>query len=146
MRLPGAKHMRREAETQREEQMKTHYKIGIALIAGVALGAAAVKGLNAQAKPPGYFVFDIEVTNSQGYQPVIDRTPATLVPYGGRFLIRGGPPKVLEGAAPNRFGIIAFDSVEKAQAWYDSPATKEVTAIRTQTAKSRTFLIEGASN
>ncbi len=34
--------------------MKTNYKIAIALVAGAAVGGAAVQGLHAQAKPPVY--------------------------------------------------------------------------------------------
>jgi hypothetical protein len=47
--------------------MKTNYKIAIALIAGAALGGAAVQGLHAQAKPPVYSVTEIDVTNVEAY-------------------------------------------------------------------------------
>jgi len=49
----------------------------------------------------------------------------------------------LDGNAPKLSVIIAFDSKEKAQAWYNSAAQKEVTAIRTKTTKSRAFIVEG---
>ena len=40
--------------------MNTKSKIAIALVAGVALGAAAVQGLHAQAKPKAYVVSELE--------------------------------------------------------------------------------------
>lgn len=49
------------------------------------------------------------------------KVPATLAPYGGRFAIRGGKLKNLEGEAPGRFVIIEFDSLKNAQKWYQSP-------------------------
>ena len=58
--------------------MKTNYKMAIALIAGVAIGGAAVQGLHAQAKPPGYVVIDANVTNADGftkdYAPKVGRS------------------------------------------------------------------------
>ena len=47
--------------------MKTNYKIAIALVAGTALGAAAVQGLHAQAKPPAFVVAEIDVTNQEAF-------------------------------------------------------------------------------
>ena len=100
--------------------MKTHHTVALAMLAGFGLGAVAVQGLRAQATAPGYLVFNNEVTDVQGYQPVVDGTPKTFAPYGARFLIRPTTPEVLEGPKPNRFGVIAFDSVDKARAWYDT--------------------------
>ena len=43
--------------------MKSNYKVAAAMLAGVALGALAVQGLHAQAKPPLYSVAEIDVSN-----------------------------------------------------------------------------------
>jgi uncharacterized protein (DUF1330 family) len=42
--------------------------------------------------------------------------------------------------------VIAFDSKEKAQAWFDSPETKETNAIRRKTTQSTSFIVEGVAN
>jgi hypothetical protein len=47
--------------------MKTHYTVALSMIAGAALGAAAIQGLHAQAKPPVYSVAEISVTNLDAY-------------------------------------------------------------------------------
>ena len=47
--------------------MKTRYVIALSLLAGTALGAAAVQGLHAQAKPPVYYVAEIDVTDLDGW-------------------------------------------------------------------------------
>jgi Domain of unknown function (DUF1330) len=44
---------------------------------------------------------------------------------------------------PKRFVIIAFDSMEKAQAWNSSPAQKAVFEITAKTTKQRRFIVEG---
>jgi hypothetical protein len=43
--------------------MNRSVTIGLAMLAGAALGAAAVEGLHAQAKPPVYQVVEIDVLN-----------------------------------------------------------------------------------
>jgi len=39
--------------------------------------------------------------------------------------------------------IIAFDSVEKARHWYNSPAYQELVPVRQKTATSTLFIAEG---
>jgi hypothetical protein len=47
--------------------MKSNYKVAVAMLAGVALGALLVQGLHAQAKPPIYVVAEIDVSNIDAY-------------------------------------------------------------------------------
>jgi uncharacterized protein (DUF1330 family) len=42
-----------------------------------------------------------------------------------------------------RFIAYAFDSVEKAQAFNNTPYMKEVNAIRDTTTQARSFIVEG---
>jgi len=42
--------------------MKTRYTVALSMFAGAALGAAAIQGLHAQAKPPVYLIGQIEVS------------------------------------------------------------------------------------
>jgi hypothetical protein len=61
------------------------------MLLGAALGAAAVTGLHAQAKPPVYLVSEIEVTNPAAYgaefapqaQAVINAAGCRLIAIGG---------------------------------------------------------------
>jgi uncharacterized protein (DUF1330 family) len=39
--------------------------------------------------------------------------------------------------------VIAFDNVEKAREWYDSPAYAAIRPIRQMAAKRRLFIVEG---
>ena len=115
--------------------MDTRYKIALALLAGAGVGAAAIQGLHAQVKPPTYVVVAVRsMKDAAAFQAgVADKaSPAALAAAGGHYIIRTQKITALDGTPPQRFALIAFDSVEKAQAWKDSAATKEITATRTQ--------------
>jgi uncharacterized protein (DUF1330 family) len=128
--------------------MKMHYAIGsgAAVLAGFAAGVATIGALYAQAKPPVYVIIDIsETLDADAYvKAVAAAEPNATISAGGRFIIRNNAPVTLDGPAPpNRFVVIAFDTDEKAKAWYNSQAIREVNAVRMKTTKSRAYLVEG---
>ena len=130
--------------------MKIKSRVVLAVLAGVVIGAIAVKGLQAQAPSastlPAFYIAELEVSDPEGLKPHGARVASTLEPFGGRFNVRAGKIAPLEGEAPKgRSVVIAFESMEKAQAWYDSPAYQEIKPIRHKAAKSRTFLVEGTA-
>ena len=47
--------------------MKQYFGLGLAMLAGTAIGSAGVGVLHAQAKPPVYLVTEIDVTNPEAY-------------------------------------------------------------------------------
>jgi uncharacterized protein (DUF1330 family) len=130
--------------------MNRHISIGLAMLAGAVLGAAAVNGLHAQSKSLGaYAVVDIsEMIDANLFrQQLLPKvTPAALATFGGQYAIRTDNITALDGTPPQRFVVIAFDSMDKAKAWSSSPSQKEVDAIRMKATKSRQFLVEGFSN
>jgi uncharacterized protein (DUF1330 family) len=126
--------------------MNTNYKVAIALVAGAAIGGAAIQGLHAQAKPPAYVVIPIlKINDDAAFKAgVIDKaTDAAMAAVGGHYLIRTQKFTRLDGNPPERLVVIAFDSVEKAQAWENAPAVKEVTAARMKSTNSHSFIVEG---
>ncbi len=124
--------------------MKALYHWSLAVLAGAALGAVAVHGLRAQAKPPVYVVAEIEVTDPATYQTYVDRNGALVQSFGGRFLARGGKTETIAGPVPRgRVAIYTFESMEKMQAWRDSAPYKELIAIRDQSSTFRSFAVEG---
>ena len=107
--------------------MNRFVSVAMAMLAGAALGAVAVNGLNAQTKPPTYVVIDIaQMTDPEGFKAI----PASPAP----------------SAAPKRFVVLAFDSKEKARGWYDAPDIKEINTLRDKTTKSSAFIVEGVAN
>jgi len=125
--------------------MKSNHKIAVALVAGVAIGGAVMQGLHAQAAAPAYVVTYIsDITDPEGFKALPPKAgPETLAPFGGKYLIRTENITALEGTAPKRFVVIAFESVAKAKAWKDSAGAKEINSIRVKTTRSSQFLVEG---
>jgi uncharacterized protein (DUF1330 family) len=125
--------------------MKTNYKLALAALAGISIGVAGLKTIDAQQvkAPPAYVIAEVDVTDPTAFQKYADQVPETLAPFGGHYLIRGGKIQALEGEAPNRVVVIAFDSTEKARGWYDSPAYQAIKSLRQTAAKSHILIVEG---
>ena len=117
----------------------------LTLLAGVAIGAVAVHSLHAQAKPPGYYIAEITVKDQDAYgKEFVPPATKSLQDQGGKFVIRGGKTVATQGAAPApRVVVLQFESLDKAQAWWNSPVQKEAQAIGDKYATFRSFLVEG---
>jgi uncharacterized protein (DUF1330 family) len=61
-------------------------------------------------------------------------------------VVRTQTIRSLDGPSPQRFVLLAFDSVENALAWNDSPAVKEITAARIKSTDSLSFIVEGVAD
>ena len=111
-------------------------------------GAAVVEGLHAQAKPPTFVVVAIRsIKDPDGLQAVIMKTaPEVLAAAGGHYVIRTSDIRALDGTASKRFVLIAFDSVEKAQACHNSAAQRVIDALRVKSTDSLSFVVEGLPN
>jgi uncharacterized protein (DUF1330 family) len=131
--------------TRRKLAMNTNSKIALAILAGAALGAAATQGLRAQAKPAGYYVAEITVKDQASYmKDFVPPATKSLQDAGGKFVIRGGRTIATQGSPPApRVVVLQFDSLDKAEAWWNSPAQKAAQAIGDKYATFRAFLVEG---
>ena len=124
--------------------MKTHYTVTLAMLCGFGLGAIAVQGLHAQAKPPVYTVTEIDVHNVDGYmkdfvpvvQPIIKKAGGTLIAASLKVT-------AMLGTAPKRVAINRWDSLQAAQALYTSPEYKAAQAIGDKYATFRRYAVEG---
>ncbi len=126
--------------------MQSLHKIGMALVAGAAIGVAAVQGLHAEAKPTAYVVVAIRnITDAEGLKTVAEKAPAIITAAGGHPLVASDAITSLDGKPPQRFILIAFDSIEKAKAWSDMPAMRELTAMRIKSTDSLSLIVEGSA-
>ncbi|WP_230532524.1 DUF1330 domain-containing protein [Microvirga roseola] len=73
------------------------------------------------------------------------RINETLEPFGGRFLIHGGPVEVREGTWSGDLIVIAFPDRESARAWYDSPAYRRILPLRTGNSRGDVIFADGVS-
>ncbi len=85
-----------------------------------------------------------EVMDKEKYGEYIKRVPQTIEEFGGEYLARGGKVKVVSGDwNPARLIIVKFDSMEKFQAWWNSPEYRAVAPLREQATKTNAVVVEG---
>jgi uncharacterized protein (DUF1330 family) len=126
--------------------MKTNPKPIFLLLVGVLAGMMCGLFIRGQQlkTPPGYLITEAEVTDPAALQTYGEKLAKTLVPFNHHFVVRSSKIQVLEGdVLKSRVVIIAFDSVEKAREWYDSPAYAALRPIRQNATKARIFIVEG---
>ena len=125
--------------------MKTRYAVALSMIAGAALGGAAIQGLNAQAKLKAYSIAEVEVTDASaqpGYLPVVRKA---LEQSHGRSLrtLNGRVVSVEGGTPPKNVAIVEWDSVDDALAFYKSKAWNELAPQREKAQKTiRRYVVE----
>ena len=115
------------------------------MLGSFALGAGSLEVLRAQAKPPAYVISEIEVTNADAYaKEYVPLANKALADSGQKRLASGGKTVALAGEPPaSRIVVSMFDSLEKAQAAYTSPAYLEARKIGDRYGKLRIFAVEG---
>ncbi len=120
------------------------------MLGGAALGALVVQGLHAEAKPPVYFIGEIDVTNPEGYaSEYLPAARELIKKHGGRLAAAGGAAgagaKVvaIDGEAPKRVVIYLYDSLDAVRAWRNDPEYERVRKVGEKYATYRTFAVEG---
>ena len=91
-----------------------------------------------------YLIVDVNVTDPVLYEDYKKLPPASLVPFEGKFIVRGSVTETLEGDwKPGRFVILEFPSVEKARAWWSSDTYAPAKALRQSASHTQMILAEG---
>lgn len=94
--------------------------------------------------PKGYIIAHVTVKNPEPYKEYVERDTPILLGLGGKFIIRGGESKVMEGEAHERHVVIEFPSYADALAAFNDPDYQEVADIRRRNADSTIIVVEGA--
>ena len=131
--------------------MKTRYTVLLSMVAGAAVGAAAIQSLQAQAKTPIYLINEIDVTDPDKYgAEFTPKAQASVKASGARFLVIGGaagagakPIHAVEGTPPRRMTIQVWDSLDAMKKWYDSPEYQDALKIGHKYATFRRYAVEG---
>jgi uncharacterized protein (DUF1330 family) len=112
-------------------------------LTGFACGIAVVLGVQAQAKPQANTIAELEVTDPPTFKKYGEGTGAGIPAAGGRFIVRGGKTFVINGTPPKQLVVIQWESLEKAQTYFESEAYKQLVPIRDKASNFRAFVIEG---
>ena len=127
--------------------MKTRYAVALSMVAGVALGAAAIQGLHAQAKPKAYLVTESEILDRTALESYGPSLASAMQAASGHWVGGGtGPTEKITavvGDPPKRFGVVEFDNADKAQAWLKSSGREAIAPQRNKAIKLvRQYIVE----
>lgn len=96
---------------------------------------------------PGYIIAEIAVSDPTRFEEYKRLAQASIAPYGGTYVIRGGACETLEGDwSPGRIVVLKFPSVNQAKAWYASADYKKAKDARAGAAVFRMLAVEGLSD
>jgi uncharacterized protein (DUF1330 family) len=92
----------------------------------------------------GYAIACVTIHDEDRYADYRAGTQASLEPYEGRFIVRGGPTECVEGSwDAQRTVVIEFPSIDQARAWFHSDAYQQLSAIRREASTADIVLVEG---
>jgi len=92
----------------------------------------------------GYLIANLDVTDPAGFAEYAKLVSPIIARYGGRYLVRGGDTKILEGNPPiKRVVVLEFPTLAAAQKFYDSSDYKPLIGMRQKSAVSTVFLVDG---
>ena len=93
-----------------------------------------------------YLVLDFSVKDRAGFMPYVRAIPDFIAKHGGRYIVRGEAPSVMEGDwAPERLVILEFPSQDAARAFLADPEAQDLFAVRHRTTVSKLVLVEGCT-
>jgi uncharacterized protein (DUF1330 family) len=75
------------------------------------------------------------------------QVPATVAPFGGRFIARGRSFTILEGEWPHsRLVVIEFPSRAAAEGWYKSDAYQKIIGLRHGSSIGNVIIVDGSTD
>ncbi|WP_394565192.1 DUF1330 domain-containing protein [Bradyrhizobium sp. 31Argb] len=126
--------------------MRSRSKLAMVLLAGVAIGAIAVQGLHAQgAKPKAYSVGEIETLDASAQAAYLPAARKAIEAAHGHALrtAAGRIVQVEGGPAPKGVGIVEWDGLDDAVAFYKSKAWADLAPQRDKAVKVvRRYVVE----
>ncbi len=94
----------------------------------------------------GYLVLDFSIHDLDAFMAYVRGVPAFIDKHGGRYLVQGPKPEVMEGDwAPEGLVILEFPSTDHAKAFLNDPEFQELKKVRTATTTSKLVLAEGCT-
>jgi uncharacterized protein (DUF1330 family) len=124
--------------------MKTGYAIAVSSLAGLAIGAAAVEVLHAQAKPPVYAIALNQLTDPEGYAKDYQPKGRAAILANGGIYVAAGKGTVITGDVPHdRVTVLKFESLDAVKAWFNSPDYQAANQIGQKYARYNIIAVDG---
>ena len=92
----------------------------------------------------GYLIARVDITDPEKYRDYTAVTPGLIAKFGGRFIVRGGETVTLEGPEETgRVVVVAFESLERAKAMYQSEEYQAAIKLRAGAATAQFIAVAG---
>lgn len=90
-----------------------------------------------------YMIAFMDVKDPEQYAKYTKHTPRVIAEFGGRMIVRGGDPAVVEGKAlAPRCVIIEFPDRTTADKFYNSPQYVELRTVRADAATAYITIVD----
>lgn len=94
---------------------------------------------------PAYTIVKGKVTDPQRFVAYIKAVPAVVAQFGGRYLVQGADPQMLEGEDEGGKVVIhEWPDADAARAFWYSPEYEEVKRLRDGAGEFQVTLVESA--
>ena len=91
-----------------------------------------------------YIIADVTVTDAEKMANYREWSTKAMQEHGAQVLVRGGAFEVLEGPwTPSRLVLLAFESMDKAKAFYNSQTYTHARSLRESAGVMRMVVVEG---
>jgi uncharacterized protein (DUF1330 family) len=94
---------------------------------------------------PAYVIAAVsEAHDAEALAEYRRRNTDAVAAHGGRFVVRGGPVDLLEGAAqPLRLVVMEFPDRDAARGWFESDDYQAIAPIRRGASTTDIWLVDG---
>jgi uncharacterized protein (DUF1330 family) len=124
--------------------MKSRFAIAVSMLAGAALGGAAIELLHAQAKPPVYMIAINEVSDQEGYtKEYVPPAQKSVKDHGGQYVAAGPGTQVAGNLPDGPVVILRWESMDALQRWRNSPEFQAALKIGKKYAKYNIVAVDG---
>ena len=124
--------------------MKTRLTIAVSMLAGAAIGGAAIQALHAQAKPPVYMIAINQVSDQEGYaKEYVPPAQKSVKDRGGEYVAAGPGTQVAGNLPDGPVIILRWESMEALQRWLNSPEFQAALKIGEKYAKFNIVAVNG---
>ena len=92
-----------------------------------------------------YVVVQNTITDDETYGAYRKDVMATFTPFGGKLVVRGGNPTIVEGEWPHkRLILIEFPSREAAEGWHHSAEYQKILPLRLKSSVGNLIIVDAA--
>jgi uncharacterized protein (DUF1330 family) len=91
-----------------------------------------------------YLISDVSVKDAEAFEIYRTRAADSIARHGGRYLVRGGAIRPLEGNwTPSTIVVVEFPDLERARTWYRSPEYASALEFRDRALSRDLILVDG---